>query len=104
MTDLEIAKKLLHHYHSAKDRNIEFSLTFKDIRRLYGAKCCYFTRVPFTDSGHNSRSVDRVDNDVGYTSSNTVACNKRLNGIKNNLSAKEIVALYKGLRRKKIVQ
>lgn len=77
---------------SARKRNLECNLTNKDIRRFFKTKICPFTGYPLNK---DNRSVDRIDNSKGYTSSNTVACHRKFNmNLKADLELEEIKALY----------
>lgn len=97
LTDIEVAKKMVNIHSSASSRNIEFGLTFEDVRKLLEYETCYYTGVPFTEEGNNARSFDRVDNNKGYVTGNVVACTVDINGKKNNLTIDEIICLYKKL-------
>ena len=98
MDDRKICQKLCSIYSNAKDRELECNLSFQDIKKLMLKKKCYFTGVPFTEEGPDSRSIDRLDNSKGYIKGNVVACGQGLNGRKSNFSIKEIVQLYKGIK------
>lgn len=97
LTDIEVAKKMVNIHSSASSRNIEFGLTFEDVRKLLEYETCYYTGVQFTEEGNNARSFDRVDNNKGYVTGNVVACTVDINGKKNNLTIDEIICLYKKL-------
>lgn len=77
---------------SAKDRKKEFNLTLEDIRKLLLTKKCYYLDCPLEeydsslpDSKHspNERTIDRIDNTLGYVSGNVVACSRKANQLKN---------------------
>ena len=70
ITDLEVANKLIKLSQSAKDRGIEFDLSFKKVRQLVSVEKCYYTGTIFQETGTYSRSVDRVDSSKGYELSN----------------------------------
>ena len=105
IADIEIARKLLQIEQSAKSRNIPFDLTFQDVKRVLTAKRCFFTGAILTDvvGSPNKLSFDRIDNTKGYITGNVVACSESFNKTKNNLTVNDIVLLYKGLKRKKII-
>lgn len=98
VTDLDVAKKLLHLAQSAKDRNLEFTLSFKTVKRLLTVKRCYYTNVEFEESGPLARTIDRVDTLKGYIEGNVVACTSSINGKKVNLTLEEIENLYKKVK------
>jgi hypothetical protein len=106
MKDIEIADKLCRICSSAKNRNIPFDMSFNKVKQLLQAKKCYYTGEVLTRivNDDNELSFDRIDNEKGYIDTNVVACSKRFNSIKSNLTVKEIEALYKGLKKKKLIQ
>lgn len=79
MTDLQIAKKYCYKAQSSKDRGLEFTLNFNEYKRLMNNKRCYFTGIKLTSS---NRTLDRVDNALGYVSGNVVSCCNAFNGLK----------------------
>lgn len=97
LKDVTVAKKLIHLSQSAKDRNLEFDLSFKTVKRLLSVKKCYYTGVEFDDSsnGPKSRTIDRIDASKGYVEDNVVACTYEINNKKVNLTIAEIELLYK---------
>jgi hypothetical protein len=105
ITDLDVAKKLVAIELSATSRGKDFDLSLKTIRRLLKAKNCFFTGVEMNDQhGHqNQRTLDRLDNEKGYVEGNLVACTKKVNNLKGSLSVQDIINLYKGLKKKKLV-
>jgi hypothetical protein len=52
---------------SAKKRNLEFSLTSEEFKEILNKNCRYC-------GDSKSRGIDRVDNRIGYTTSNSVPC------------------------------
>jgi hypothetical protein len=94
--DYKIATKYLSLQQSAKSRNLEFNLSLTSLKNIYRAKRCYFSGVILTSS---TVTIDRVDNTKGYVKGNIVACHKRVNQRKNNLTINEIELLYKGIQR-----
>ncbi len=100
VTDQEIATKYLALKNSAGDREIEFALTLKHLTKLMRQTKCYYTNVIFVDGDAlYARSIDRVDNNKGYTDSNTVACTIKINKKKNDLTIEEIEVIYKGIQK-----
>lgn len=105
-TDLEIARKMLNKANDAKQRNIDFSLSFSTFKRLMYTKKCFFSGVNFENVENHplSRSIDRLDNSKGYVEGNVVACTVRMNSMKNSLSIEQINFLYKGLKKKGLIK
>ena len=95
VTDLTVSKKLIHLAQSAKDRDLDFNLSFKTVKRLLTVKRCYYTNIEFEEIGPNSRTIDRVNTLQGYIEGNVVACTNAINGKKVNLTLEEIQLLYK---------
>jgi hypothetical protein len=63
-------------------------------------KKCFYTGLPFEETGDNSRSIDRIDSAKGYIEGNVVACTVGINGKKSNLSISEIEQIYRGIQKK----
>ncbi len=81
---------------SAKKRKIKFDLTKKEFKDLTKQNCKYCGTEPLT-AKTSSRSygeyiyngidgIDRVDNNIGYTLDNCVACCKMCNYMKHSSS------------------
>lgn len=98
LSDLSVAKKLVQLKQSADNRSIHFNLRFNTVKRLLLVKRCYYTGKVFTESGGNSRSIDRVDTSKGYIEGNVVACTTDINQKKANLTTDEIFTLYKKIK------
>ncbi len=96
--DLRIAKKLCSLSSSAASRGIAFNLSFKRLKELLTTKNCYYTGVPFV-TGHpqNQRTLDRINNDLGYIDSNVIACTKQINNRKANLTITELKQCIRGV-------
>lgn len=62
---------------SAKDRNLEFSLTLEDMQRFRTRVPCYYCGDKLKRIG-----IDRVDNSKGYTLDNCVPCCTTCNRMK----------------------
>jgi len=77
---------------SAIKRGHEFSLTADDLRKAWDMQggLCAYTGIPMTTQANlpHSVSVERVDNDIGYTEANTVLVCKAINAMKSDLDAK----------------
>lgn len=77
---------------SAKDRKKEFNLTLEDIRKLLLTEKCYYlgcqleeydSSAPDSKHSPNERTIDRIDNTLGYIPGNVVACSRKANQLKN---------------------
>lgn len=87
-TDLDIARKMVSKADNAEQRNIEFDLTFQDVKRLMTRKTCYYSGEVLRDGGErggNRRTLDRINSKLGYTRENTVACTSAINRLKNRI-------------------
>ena len=93
LDDYTIAKKLVQLKQSADSRKISFSLHFSTVKKLLSSKTCYYTGKTFTKKGENSRTIDRVDPNKGYTDDNVVACTSSINLKKGNLTVEEILMI-----------
>jgi len=83
--DVQLARAYLNKHKNAVSRGIEFTLTLADMRKLLKKKTCYYTgqKLTFNNGDQNRLSLDRVDNKLGYTKENTVACCHWVNQWKN---------------------
>lgn len=90
--DLRVAKKLVALNNSATSRGLDFGLTLRTVRQLLTRKTCYYTGKKFSQS--NIRTIDRVDNSIGYVEGNVVACTKAVNELKRDLTMREMKMLY----------
>lgn len=101
VTDEKVANKYLNLLKSARRRNLEFNLSFGDIRRLLQAPACYYTGEVFTNVDANDdhfKTIDRVDNEKGYVKGNVVACTNVFNQIKGGLTLTDITRLWLGVK------
>lgn len=104
--DLYVAKKLAAKAKNAKDRGIEFGLTFQSMKNLMKAKRCYYTGIVLTtpegvqpdQTGNKAsdRTIDRIDGSKGYVPGNVVACCNAANNIKAQLEGAGLVGLKAG--------
>ncbi len=101
--ELTIAKKYVALKESAEKRGKEFNMSLQSLRNIYTATKCYYSGVTLTrePGHHNSMTIDRVDNSKGYVTGNVVACSKRMNNIKGDMSYSEIEVLFKKLSKRK---
>lgn len=87
--DEYIAKAYLAKVSNSKDRGIEMTLGINDMSRLLKRKKCAYTGRVLINNIHfedpSKRTLDRVDNSLGYTKENTVACSYSANQLKNAL-------------------
>lgn len=94
---LEIRKR-------AKRTNIEFDLDVEDIKLI---TFCPVLNIPIILCGQNSEqsiSIDRIDNNKGYTKGNIVIVSNRANKLKKDATLQELWSVYdryKKLREKK---
>lgn len=95
MRDFDVARKMVSVYNNAESRDLEYTMTFAKTKRLMSQKKCAFTKVLFEKDGDNKRSFDRLDNSIGYTNDNVVACTIRINRLKSNLSVEEIEGIHR---------
>lgn len=84
--DVVVAKKYLGKRANARDRGIEFTLTFADMKRLLQRKRCYYTGVELLDdvddNHRQKRTIERLDASKGYTKENCVAACMAANSLK----------------------
>lgn len=99
--DLEVAQKMLQLSQSATSRKMGFDLSFRTVKFLLSQKKCFYTGVPFEETGPNSRSIDRIDASLGYIEGNVVACTVEINGKKGSLTIEEIEKIHKAIQKKK---
>lgn len=100
----------MHHYRkSAKYRNLEFSLSRNDFFNITTSDCHYCNTKPcavYKNKNNNGdfihNGIDRVDNEIGYTINNCVACCKRCNQIKAALTMNQFIELVTRIYNKHI--
>ncbi len=100
ISDTAVAKKYIQIHDSANSRGIKFDMSLRKVRQLLIRKTCYFTGQPFDSK--NIRSFDRLNNEIGYTDSNVVACGQIINSKKGALSLLELRQIYRGTKHIKI--
>lgn len=81
---------------SAVKRHLLFNLTVSDFRNLISSNCYYCGVSPsnvYDKRYYNVtyNGIDRIDNNVGYTLENSVACCKMCNVAKNNHTYEEFM-------------
>jgi hypothetical protein len=94
---------------SCMRRQIDFDLPAEIFELLIFANCVYCGRPPVNESKWSSgikikyNGIDRVDNSLPYTQSNTVPCCKECNSMKGDRTMKafldhcRLVAEFRGL-------
>lgn len=102
--DIEVAKKLIQIQQSAISRNIQFAMTFNEVKKVLNQKKCFFTEIELNNivNDPHQRTFDRIDNTVGYIDGNVVACTKYFNGVKGDITLDQIRLLVRGLKKKKL--
>jgi len=93
------ANNLLNVYRcNARKRKLVFSIDKPTFKALTSAQCFYCGRMPAQVINTKSRigiyvynGLDRVDNTKGYTPENVVACCKRCNRAKDNMSQTDFI-------------
>jgi repressor of nif and glnA expression len=101
--DLYVAKKMSSKASNAKDRGIEFNLTFASMRNLLSAKKCYYTGLPMTKPTGvkqvgSDLTIDRIDASKGYIKGNVVACCYAANQLKSQVEAAGLEGIKMGAR------
>lgn len=94
--DIKVAIKLNYIFERAIKDQKEFSLSFKRLKFLTRLTKCQITGIEFVNTVNHpySLSIDRLDNNIGYTDENSIACIKDINNKKSNLSIQDIEDIY----------
>lgn len=79
---MNINRKEYMYRRSAKDRGFSYNLTFEQCEHLFKGTCFYCGHQ--SDSGYLN-GIDRLDNDIGYTTQNCVTCCSICNYMKRRL-------------------
>lgn len=100
ITDIFLCRKLLHLKENADKRNIPFELSFKRLKMLWRLPKCqltgeYYNYIKDDPQNPDWKSIDRWDNEKGYTDDNCISCKQGLNNKKGDLTIKELEALFK---------
>ena len=90
--EFAIAKAYTAKVNSCHQRGISFELSIAQFKKLMLTKKCYYTGKPLTlqlgappdRSAVHRTTIDRVNNQIGYTKENSVACSKAVNEWKNS--------------------
>jgi len=83
----------------------EFNLTLNDAINLYTSNCYYCNSLPSNKYTSNTSSkfqiyyngIDRVDSKRGYTTDNVVACCRKCNVAKSNMSQDKFYTLISNI-------
>lgn len=95
--------------YGAKNRNLEFTLTFEEFKKLTSNLCYYCGELPnqlrrgdgrYIEGRFKCNGIDRVNNKEGYTKENSVSCCKICNRMKGAL---ELKAFVKHLERLQVI-
>lgn len=96
MSDIALCRRYIQSVDSARDRNIEFTLTFCAYKNLLKRKICPYSGKPLITTGKDRNiSIDRIDNTKGYIPGNVIACDRLTNNQKDNLTVDTIYAIAK---------
>ena len=103
--DLYVADKLRRKADNARERGIEFDMTFQAMKNILSAKKCYYTGLPLTKARHGSLplrgsdlTIDRLDHTKGYVKGNVVACSHAANQLKAQVEKAGVAGLKMGVR------
>lgn len=87
--DVLLAQRYISKSVNAKDRGIDFELSFSEYKRLKNIKRCQYSGLPFRDNhgpsakgSFSKRTIERIDNSIGYTKENCVAVCAWFNDLK----------------------
>ena len=90
---------------SARSRGLEFSISVEDIKELM-TDTCPVLGIPMkfnpgcrAGTNHDSYSVDRVDNNKGYTKDNIQIISRRANTLKNDATLEELERVVAYMRK-----
>lgn len=87
--DVKVALDYARKESGARERGLDFTLTFHEFKTLQRQKKCFYTGVTLTKSNGSGqlrstdRTLDRIDHRKGYTKENTVACCHAANVVKS---------------------
>ena len=84
----------------AEEKNLEFSLIEEDIIIPQYCKLLEIPLIIGTKGDYeNSPSIDRIDNNKGYSKDNIQIISKKANSMKNSASYEELMTFYKNILR-----
>lgn len=102
--DLYVADKLRRKADNARERGIEFNMTFQSMKNILSAKKCHYTGLPLTKPRPglplrgSDLTIDRVNCDVGYVKGNVVACSHAANSLKSQVEKAGVAGLKMGVK------
>lgn len=91
MNEAKLARCYLNKINNATSRNLEFSLSFAEYKRLMSIKKCQYSGEELTIQAHGQpakgtdRTLDRYDGSLGYVKGNVYVCSRSMNLLKENL-------------------
>lgn len=101
--------------HNALKRDLEYSLTIEDFKRLTSLNCYYCNDAP--KYAHNGvtcstpyiyNGIDRVNNSIGYTLDNSIPCCRTCNWMKRTQLQSDFIekcaAITKNMNHKKLAE
>jgi len=105
-TDFFVCEYMYLKTRECRERNLDFCLSFKTVKRLLNIKNCQVTKVPFVkvSNSPNRPTVDRIDNSKGYIEGNVAVVTHAYNQMKGNLSIEFIQQTYEFLKKKKLLK
>ena len=77
-----ICQQYINKVRNAKTKGHAFELTYAEFKRLKVRKCCAYTGVLLTQQ---TNTLERIDNSIGYTKENTIACHSFINALKGGI-------------------
>lgn len=93
--DTHYVQLYLNKCRQALSKGIPFELSFVQFKNLINNPFCHFTGELLEQM---DKSIDRLDNSIGYTEPNSVTCHKVFNRRKSNLTILEIELMYNGVK------
>jgi len=103
--DLYVADKLRRKADDAKQRGIEFNMTFQSMKNILSAKKCYYTGFPIKRAKHGQSyaqpddlTIDRIDCTKGYVKGNVVACSHAANQLKAQVEKAGVPGFNMGIK------
>lgn len=102
--DLYVADKLRRKADNAKERGIEFNMTFQSMKNILGAKKCHYTGLALTKPRASmpmrgsDLTIDRIDCTKGYVKGNVVACCHAANQLKSQVEKAGVPGLQMGVK------
>lgn len=103
--DLYVADKLRRKADNARERGIEFNMTFQAMKNILSAKKCHYTGLPLTKPRIGTMplrgsdlTIDRIDCAKGYVKGNVVACSYAANQLKAQVEKAGVAGLKMGAR------